>query len=79
MDAAAEQATEQTQVIRPVSPGKPSLLKASGSMAVATLSSRITGFLWKLMLAAAVGFGVVNDSFTPRSPTPTAASASCSS
>jgi putative peptidoglycan lipid II flippase len=64
MDQAAEQATEQTQVIRPVSPGKPSLLKASGSMAIATLTSRITGFLWKLMLAHAVGLGIINDSFT---------------
>lgn len=64
MDQAVEQATEQTQVIRPVSPGKPSLLRASGSMAIATLTSRVTGFLWKLMLAGAVGFGIVNDSFT---------------
>ncbi|GAA4611204.1 murein biosynthesis integral membrane protein MurJ [Saccharopolyspora hordei] len=63
MDQAAEQATEQTQVIRPVSPGKPSLLKAGGSMAIATLTSRITGFLWKLLLAGVIGFGVVNDSF----------------
>ncbi|MGW1682442.1 murein biosynthesis integral membrane protein MurJ [Saccharopolyspora sp. NPDC002376] len=65
MDQAVEQATEQTQVIRPVSPGKgkPSLLKASGSMAIATLTSRITGFLWKLMLAGVIGFGIVNDSF----------------
>ena len=62
-DQAFEQAAEQTQVIRPVSPGKPSLLKASGSMAIATLISRITGFLWKLLLAFAVGFSVVNDSF----------------
>ncbi|SFS85197.1 murein biosynthesis integral membrane protein MurJ [Saccharopolyspora flava] len=60
-DQAFEQA--QTEVIRPVSPGKPSLLKASGSMAIATLISRITGFFWKLLLAFAVGFGVVNDSF----------------
>ncbi|MFI0464903.1 murein biosynthesis integral membrane protein MurJ [Saccharopolyspora sp. 5N102] len=63
INQAAEQATEQTQVIRPVSPGKPSLLKASGSMAIATLTSRITGFLWKLMLAGAIGFAVENDSF----------------
>ncbi|WP_246110358.1 murein biosynthesis integral membrane protein MurJ [Saccharopolyspora dendranthemae] len=62
-DQAFEQAAEQTQIIRPVSPGKPSLLKASGSMAIATLISRITGFLWKLLLAFAVGFSVVNDSF----------------
>ncbi|MEU6264348.1 murein biosynthesis integral membrane protein MurJ [Saccharopolyspora shandongensis] len=63
IDQAAEQAAEQTQVIRPVSPGKPSLLRASGSMAIATLTSRITGFLWKLMLAGAIGFAVENDSF----------------
>ncbi|WP_397545079.1 murein biosynthesis integral membrane protein MurJ [Saccharopolyspora pogona] len=63
MSQAAEQATEQTQVIRPVSPGKPSLLRASGSMAIATLTSRITGFLWKLMLAGVIGFAVENDSF----------------
>lgn len=62
LDQAAEQAAEQTQVIRPTSP-KPSLLKASGSMAIATLISRITGFLWKLMLAWAIGAGMHNDSF----------------
>jgi putative peptidoglycan lipid II flippase len=42
----------------------PSLAKASGSMAIATLVSRITGFAWKIMLAWAAGLGVVNDSFT---------------
>jgi len=33
-------------------------------MAIATLISRITGFLWKILLAAAVGMDVVNGSFT---------------
>ncbi|GAB3913463.1 murein biosynthesis integral membrane protein MurJ [Kibdelosporangium lantanae] len=33
-------------------------------MAIATLVSRITGFLWKVMLAAAAGLTAVNDSFT---------------
>ncbi|MBB4906692.1 putative peptidoglycan lipid II flippase [Actinophytocola algeriensis] len=42
----------------------PSLAKASGSMAVATLVSRITGFVWKIQLAWVAGLGVVNDSFT---------------
>ncbi|HEX6359742.1 murein biosynthesis integral membrane protein MurJ [Actinophytocola sp.] len=42
----------------------PSLAKASGSMAVATLVSRITGFLWKVQLAWVAGLTVVNDSFT---------------
>jgi len=45
-------------------PATPSLAKASGSMAVATLVSRITGFVWKIMLVWAAGIGVVNDSFT---------------
>lgn len=71
---------EATTVIRAVDPDersdtpgsrKPSLLKASGSMAVATLVSRITGFAWKLVLAYAVGFSVVNDSFTVANTLPT--------
>jgi putative peptidoglycan lipid II flippase len=33
-------------------------------MAVATLISRITGFLRQLALAAVLGLGVVNDSYT---------------
>ena len=45
-------------------PKQPSLAKASGSMAIATLISRITGFLWKIQLAWVAGLTVVNDSFT---------------
>ncbi|MER6759283.1 MULTISPECIES: murein biosynthesis integral membrane protein MurJ [Amycolatopsis] len=41
----------------------PSIAKSSGKMAIASLVSRITGFLWKLMLVWAVGTGVENDSF----------------
>ncbi|MEC3974631.1 murein biosynthesis integral membrane protein MurJ [Amycolatopsis sp. H20-H5] len=41
----------------------PSLAKASGRMAIASLISRVTGFLWKLLLVAAIGAGVANDSF----------------
>ncbi|WP_442875889.1 murein biosynthesis integral membrane protein MurJ [Amycolatopsis sp. NBC_01488] len=41
----------------------PSLAKASGRMAIASLISRITGFLWKLLLVAAIGQGIANDSF----------------
>ncbi len=33
-------------------------------MAIATLVSRITGFVWKIQLAWVAGLGVVNDSFT---------------
>ncbi|WP_436492994.1 murein biosynthesis integral membrane protein MurJ [Actinokineospora sp. HUAS TT18] len=42
----------------------PSLARATGSMAIATMVSRITGFGWKLMLGWIVGINVVQDSFT---------------
>nr|WP_243790605.1 murein biosynthesis integral membrane protein MurJ [Saccharopolyspora gloriosae] len=67
LDQAAEQAAEQTRVLRPAggsTGGGKSLLRASGSMAIATLISRITGFGWKILLALIIGFGVENDSFT---------------
>ena len=41
-----------------------SLVSATGSMAVATLVSRITGFLRQLALAAVLGLLVLNDSYT---------------
>ncbi|WP_016700812.1 murein biosynthesis integral membrane protein MurJ [Actinoalloteichus spitiensis] len=43
---------------------KRSVLRAAGSMAIATLISRITGFLWKAVLVWIVGWGAINDSFT---------------
>ncbi len=46
----------------PTAPG-PSLARASGSMAVATMVSRVTGLVARLLLAAALGFGVLNDSY----------------
>lgn len=52
-------------------PGSPSLARASGGLAVATLTSRITGFAWKVVLAWVVGFSLVNDSFTVASNFPT--------
>lgn len=42
----------------------PSVAKASGRMAIATLTSRITGFAWKVMLAWVASLGVLYDSFT---------------
>lgn len=45
-------------------PSAPSIAKSSGSMAIATLFSRITGFVWKIQLAGVVGLSLVNDSFT---------------
>jgi putative peptidoglycan lipid II flippase len=59
----------KTPLVKPVEPGAeapakaPSLAKASGRMAIASLISRITGFLWKLLLVAAIGQGIANDSF----------------
>jgi putative peptidoglycan lipid II flippase len=52
---------------------EPSLAKASGSMAVATLISRITGFASKLLLAWVVGLSIkaVNDSYTVANTVPT--------
>jgi putative peptidoglycan lipid II flippase len=41
-----------------------SLARAGGSMAVATLVSRITGLASKLLLAYVIGLGVLNDSYT---------------
>lgn len=42
---------------------EPSLARATGRIAIASLISRITGFLWKVMLVWALGIGVANDSF----------------
>ncbi len=46
------------------SPSRASLGRATASIAVATLVSRITGFVAKLLLAAVIGFTAVNDSYT---------------
>jgi putative peptidoglycan lipid II flippase len=54
-----------------LTPSQPSLARASGSLAIATLVSRISGFGWKVVLAWVVGFSVVNDSFTVASNFPT--------
>src|SRR5690606_22777331 len=42
---------------------EPSLARSTGKIAIASLTSRITGFLWKIMLVWVVGIGVVNGSF----------------
>lgn len=67
-------AASQTGFIRSVDAGpetgliaavdkEPSLARSTGKIAIASLISRITGFLWKIMLVWVVGIGVVNDSF----------------
>ncbi|MCU1681350.1 MAG: mviN [Amycolatopsis sp.] len=40
-----------------------SLAKSSGRIAIASLTSRITGFGWKIALVMVVGAGAVNDAF----------------
>ncbi|MGI8816033.1 MAG: murein biosynthesis integral membrane protein MurJ [Pseudonocardia sp.] len=45
-------------------PPRVSLLRASGSMALASLVSRVTGFARQIALVAALGLTVVNDSYT---------------
>lgn len=44
--------------------GSSSLGRAAGSMAVATLTSRISGFISKALLVWVIGFGVITDSYT---------------
>ena len=46
------------------------ILRAAGTMAVATLVSRITGLLRTMVLAAALGVGLVNDAYTTANTLP---------
>jgi putative peptidoglycan lipid II flippase len=59
-----------TVVIEPVS-NAPSVAKASGSMAIATIVSRVSGLLSKLMLIAIIGSDVLNDSYQAATTLPT--------
>ncbi len=69
--AAAPAGAEQDQAAGPeIAPGRAvdvgtnrGLLAASRSMAVASLVSRVTGFLRSSMLVAAIGVGLVGDSY----------------
>ncbi|HEV7909483.1 MAG TPA: lipid II flippase MurJ, partial [Pseudonocardiaceae bacterium] len=49
----------------------PSVAKASGSMAIATIVSRVSGLLSKLMLITIVGAGTLNDSYQAATTLPT--------
>ncbi len=59
-----------TVVIEPVS-NAPSVARASGSMAIATIVSRVSGLLSKLMLIAIIGSEVLNDSYQAATTLPT--------
>ena len=50
--------------------GATRILRAAGTMAVATLVSRITGLLRTIVMAAALGVGLVNDAYTTANTLP---------
>jgi putative peptidoglycan lipid II flippase len=56
--------TPRSPDTHPSRPAPHSLVTATRTMAVATLVSRITGFVRQLALAAVLGLGVVSDSYT---------------
>lgn len=57
--------TQAMQPVRPATrePATPSLAKASGSMMIATLVSRLTGFVRQVVMVGVIGIGAVNDSY----------------
>jgi putative peptidoglycan lipid II flippase len=59
-----------TVVTEPVS-NTPSVAKASGSMAIATIVSRASGLLSKLLLIVIIGADVLNDSYQAATTLPT--------
>jgi putative peptidoglycan lipid II flippase len=56
---------------RAATPPERSLVGATSSIAVATLVSRITGFIRQVGLAAVLGLAVINDSYTVANTLPT--------
>ncbi|MEU4442629.1 murein biosynthesis integral membrane protein MurJ [Actinosynnema sp. NPDC050801] len=60
-----------TTTVTQEQPQGPSLARASGSMAVATIVSRASGLLSKLLLIAIVGVDVLNDSYQVATTLPT--------
>jgi putative peptidoglycan lipid II flippase len=58
------QETEARENEKQAEEAQPSLAKASGSMLIANLVSRITGFIRTVMLGSIIGFGAVNDSYS---------------
>ncbi|MCZ2815449.1 murein biosynthesis integral membrane protein MurJ [Modestobacter sp. VKM Ac-2984] len=58
-----EDEPEDTDVRQGRSGGSSGILRAAGTMAVASLVSRLTGFLRTMVLTAALGFGLVGDAY----------------
>ncbi|HEY2694547.1 MAG TPA: murein biosynthesis integral membrane protein MurJ [Pseudonocardiaceae bacterium] len=63
-EAELEAELEGQEATKPAEQAQPSLAKASGSMLIANLVSRITGFIRTVMLGSIIGFGAVNDSYS---------------
>jgi putative peptidoglycan lipid II flippase len=69
--AAPEGETEEEAREREGAPGgSRGILRAAGTMAVATLVSRVTGLLRTMVLAAALGVGLVNDAYNTANTLP---------
>jgi putative peptidoglycan lipid II flippase len=63
--------TDEEASAREGAPGASSgILRAAGTMAVATLVSRVTGLLRTMVLAAALGVGLVNDAYNTANTLP---------
>jgi putative peptidoglycan lipid II flippase len=63
--------TDEEAELREGAPGaSQSILRAAGTMAVATLVSRITGLVRTMVLAAALGVGLVNDAYNTANTLP---------
>ncbi len=68
---APEGETEEEAREREGTPGASrGILRAAGTMAVATLVSRVTGLLRTIVLAAALGVGLVNDAYNTANTLP---------
>jgi putative peptidoglycan lipid II flippase len=68
---APEGETEEEAQEREGAPGgSRGILRAAGTMAVATLVSRVTGLLRTMVLAAALGVGLVNDAYNTANTLP---------
>lgn len=50
------------------------MLRASAIMAAGTMVSRVTGFVRTIILAAAIGLGLMGDAYQPPTRSPTASS-----
>jgi len=61
-DAATQQPADDVAGMKTARTG--GVVRAGAVMAVATLVSRLTGFLAKVVILSVLGFGIVNDAYT---------------